>query len=106
MAVKRQKAVKNQNRAGTAARLSPLEYEIAVWTGRGAEGSEIASRLGLPLATVKRLIGSAIHRTGCRGVSELEEMFEPDWARLDEPTSEPAYVERRWRRSGVRVRRT
>lgn len=80
----------------SAARLSPLEYEIAVWVGRGARAHEIAIRLDLDPGLVDELIRSAIFYAGCRNIAELEAKFEPDWARIDEPPRS------RWEKVGGR----
>ena len=70
MTVRKTKA--RVERLEEAARLSPLEYEVAVWVGRGARGAEIAERLGFPVATIHALISSAMYYSGCRDVAELE----------------------------------
>jgi DNA-binding CsgD family transcriptional regulator len=84
------------DRAGDAARLTPLEYEVSVWVGRGADAREIASRLDLPEEKVEWLIESAMRQKNCRNLADLEAMFEPDWARIDTPP------ESRWEKAGNR----
>jgi DNA-binding CsgD family transcriptional regulator len=77
------KAVPKPEIPESAARLSPLEYEVAVWVGRGGRRREIAIRLHLDVEEVDRLISRAIYYSGCRNIAELEAKFEPDWARID-----------------------
>jgi DNA-binding CsgD family transcriptional regulator len=91
-----EKATPKPENPGIAARLSPLEYEVAVWVGRGARPREIADRLGLDVGEVALLVLSAAHYSGCRNIAELEAMFEPDWARLDDPPQS------RWEKVGGR----
>ena len=65
-----------------SATLSPAQYEVAVWVGRGFSDKRIALQIGEPLEKVRRLIHSAMRIKG-RSRRELAELFEPDWDSID-----------------------
>lgn len=72
-------------------RLTPLEYHAAIWLGRGCDEDEIAGRLDVPRARAVVLLASAMEQMDCATLEELQDMFEPDWARFDAPVPESRY---------------
>jgi DNA-binding CsgD family transcriptional regulator len=86
MGVNRKKSLQPKiERAGDPSSLTPLEYEAAIWVGRGCGVEEIAYRLDLSVVLTQGLIENAMRIKGCRSLDELELLFEPDWARIDMP---------------------
>jgi DNA-binding CsgD family transcriptional regulator len=66
-----------------SASLTPRQYEIAVWVGRGFSNGKISIQLGIPVRQVAALVKGAMQVKSCSSRLELEELFEPDWAQID-----------------------